>query len=236
MKCFRFFWLLLCILSLPAYSQISNGGIIVFDNAQDNPYIRRKPSKAIYSNQIKIGLLSPFRGIYEVGYERMLKHGFSLEASMGYTYRDYLFERLSTSGLYNSPNFSVKGGVAARLGMKYYPFSEGWFSGLYFTPEFAYRQYNFNARVTNINSEGDNIPVNMHCMYDFTEARLGVGQSVTDNSGRLFVDYRLGLAFRQVTGTFPEFINTGSEVYYQRSLTTRFGPAFVMNIFIGYAF
>lgn len=236
MKSLRILWLFLCVWQLPAYSQISSGGIIVFDNTVENPYVKRKMPKTIYANQLKIGMLSPFRGVFEAGYERMLKHGFSLEVAGGYTYRDFLFERFSTSGLYNSPNFSAKGGISVRLGAKYYPFSEGWFSGLYFTPEVAYRMYNFEARLTNISSSGDNVPVNMHCMYDFTEARFALGQNVTDNSGRFYVDYRLGLAFRQVTGTFPEFVNTGSSIYYERRLTSRFGPAFVFNIFMGYAF
>lgn len=219
-----------------AYGQVNNGGIVVFDMEQGNPYVVERSDLGAHKNLIKIGIFSPLRGVFELGYERLLPQGFSIESFIGYTYRDYIFERFSTGHIFNSDILEPNGGVSGRLGLKYYPFSEGWFSGLYFANEGAYRMYNFTATLTEVQSGGNYSEKKMKLFYDFAEIRFSVGQNISSKQGRFFVDYRVGLIYRIAASTYPEFVNNGNNATYTARKSSRFGPAGAFNIMMGYAF
>lgn len=220
------------------FAQVQNGGIVVFDDFENNPFITKRKPIGEFKNIIKLGMLSPARGIYEIGYERLLPQNFSVEAFVGYTYKDFLFERFSSNGLYGSSGVKAKGGFSVRAAIKYYPFSEGWFSGFYFSNEIAYRKHGFQQGVVEVTDEGMYQNRNLRLMYDFLEARFQLGQNISDRSGRFFVDYRIGLIFRNIRATYPIYINSNNNLgaHYEINTSSRFGPALGFNIMMGYAF
>lgn len=225
----------ICI-SFPCYSQVTGGKIIVFDDLENTPFLKNKVPRGDYNNLIKIGLLSPIRGVYEVGYERLLPHGFSLEGFIGYAHRDLIYERFNSNGMYKSSMVKTKGGFSTRLAVKYYPFSQGWFSGMYIANEAAYRKYNFNASLQEMTTNGKAYDRQLTIGYEFTELKISIGQNLSNANGRLFVDYRLGLIFRMLTATYPEFMNSSNGVFYNKARFQKFGPAVGFNIMAGYAF
>lgn len=221
---------------LTAYSQVGNGGILVVNDPYNNPYVTKTSKRGDFKNLIKVGILSPFRGVFELGYERLLPEGFSIEGFAGITYRDFAFERLKSNGLYNSTFVNAGLGYSGKLALKYYPFSQGWFSGVYFSNEAGYRKYNFKANLVETTANGASYNRQMNIGYEFTEVKLFLGQNLANYTGRFFIDYKVGLIFRHVNATYPEFVNNGNGTQYKIARSDRFGPALGFNILAGYAF
>lgn len=228
--------LILVFSFLPSYSQVGNGGIMVVNDPYNNPFVTQTSKRGDFNNLIKIGVLSPFRGVFELGYERLLPKSFSLEGFAGLTYKDYIFERFYSNGLYNSTFVAAGLGYSGRLAVKYYPFSQGWFSGVYFSNEAGYRKYNFQANLMETTSNGSTYNRQLNIGYAFTEVKLFLGQNLANSSGRFFIDYKIGLIFRHVNATYPEFVNTGNGTQYKVGRSEKFNPALGFNILAGYAF
>lgn len=199
--------------------------------------VPKKPNKKgrIPANIIKFPILSPVRGDYGLLYERRIVPWFSVQVGLGYTSRDKIFERF-TSGTFNSPNFKPGGGFSAKFGLRFYPIADGWMSGIFFSPDFNYREYNLTANLVQYDKDNNPLPQQLKCGYSFKEYRLNVGQSYDFLLENLYVEYYIGMVFREITESVPQYQNGTEGAYYTRTSQSRFLPGIAFNASIGYAF
>ena len=234
----RFFVVLfLSVSSVVSYAQHEDGGIRILDGEIPLEYEPRKLTKKgkIPANVIKFAFLSPFRGDYSLLYERRIFPWFSIQAGAGVTVRDKVYERF-TSGVFNSPDFSSAGGFSAKFGLRFYPISDGWMSGLFILPDFVYRQYDLNANLTKYDTDNNASVQKLRCGYSFREYRLLLGQSYDFIFRRLYLEYYVGLVFREINESVPLYQNNDQGAYYTRMDRMRFLPGIAFNASLGYAF
>ena len=232
-------FILLLVFGVSAMSlsaQVRGGDIRIMDEEPtvETKKFTRKRAKTP-ANILKFSFLSPFRGDYALLYERRLQPWFSAQAGLGFTLRDKIFERF-TSGTFNSPDFKPMGGFSAKFGLRFYPIADGWMSGLFFSPDFIYRQYNFTATLTQFDTQNIPSPQKLRCGYTFKEYRLLVGQSYDFIFKNLYLEYYVGLVFRQIDESVPLYQNNGQGAYYTRMDQSRFLPGVAFNASVGYAF
>lgn len=228
-------WLLVLGSALELSAQ-TGGGIRMLDEEpmlQDTRRLTRKGKTP--ANVLKFSFLSPFRGDYSLLYERRILPWFSAQAGLGFTVRDKVFERFS-AGVFNSPDFKATGGYSAKLGLRFYPISDGWMSGLFFSPDFVYRQYNLTASLTQYDTQNNASVQKLRCGYAFKEYRLLVGQSYDFIFRNFYMEYYIGLVFREVNQSVPLYQNNDQGAYYTRMTESHFTPGIAFNASVGYAF
>lgn len=216
----------------------TNGGIRILDDvAQEDDAPPRKLTRKgkIPANVIKFSFLSPFRGDYSLQYERRIMPWLSVQAGMGITTRDKVFERF-TSGTFNSPQFKSRIGFSAKAGIRFYPISDGWMSGIFISPDFVYREYNLDANLTQFDTNNNPSPQKLRCGYSFKEYRLLLGQSYDFLFRNLYLEYYIGLVFRESSESIPMYQNNSQGAYYTRVSQSRFQPGIAFNASVGYAF
>lgn len=200
---------------------------------QDTRRLTRKGKTP--ANILKFSFLSPFRGDYALLYERRILPWFSAQAGLGFTVRDKVFERF-TSGVFNSPDFKATGGYSAKLGLRFYPIADGWMSGLFFSPDFIYRQYNLTASLTQYDPDNNPSIQKLRLGYSFKEYRLLVGQSYDFIFRNLYLEYYIGLVFREIDESVPLYQNNEQGAYYTRLTQSHFVLGIAFNASVGYAF
>lgn len=189
----------------------------------------------IPANIIKFSFLSPFRGDYGLLYERRITPWLSIQAGGGITTRDKVFERF-TSGTFNSPQFKSSIGFSAKAGIRFYPISDGWMSGMFISPDFVYREYILDANLTQFDTDNNPSPQKLRCGYIFKEYRLLLGQSYDFIFRNLYLEYYIGLVFRENSESTPLYNNNDQGAYYTRTSQYRFQPGIAFNASVGYAF
>lgn len=223
-----------CVCTLSAQNR--SGEIRVVDETEEEALLRKFTRKGkIPANIIKFSFLSPFRGDYGLLYERRIQPWLSLQAGAGITTRDKIFERF-TSGTFNSNQFQPAIGFSAKAGIRFYPIADGWMSGMFISPDFVYREYNLNANLTQFDVNNNASPQKLRCGYKFMEYRLLLGQSYDFLFRNLYLEYYIGLVFRENWESIPLFQNDAQGAYYTRMSQSRFQPGIAFNASIGYAF
>lgn len=229
-------WLLFWGSAVSLSAQSSGSGIRILDEEPVMQETRRLTRKGkTPANILKFSFLSPFRGDYALLYERRILPWFSAQAGLGFTLRDKVFERFS-SGTFNSPDFKPTGGYSAKVGLRFYPIADGWMSGLFFSPDFVYRQYNLTASLTQYDPDNNASVQKLRCGYSFKEYRLLVGQSYDFLFQNLYLEYYIGLVFREVNESIPLYQNNEQGAYYTRMNQAHFTPGIAFNASVGYAF
>lgn len=222
-----------CLSGLSAQNR--GGGILMSDEDPVMPDEKPLRKGKTPANVIKFAFLGPFRGDYGILYERRILPWFSLQVGMGVTARDKVFERF-TSGTFSSTNFKGSAGFSAKAGLRFYPIADGWMSGLFFSPDFIYRQHNLTANLTQFNTDLQPSPQKLRCGYAFKEYRLLVGQSYDFLFRNLYLEYYAGFVFRETQESIPMYQNNDQGAYYTRVDQSRFALGVVFNAVIGYAF
>lgn len=231
---FIFLCLYGCIFTLSAQNR--GGGIRILDETEEEQPKRKFTRKGkIPANIIKFSFLGPFRGDYGLLYERRIKPWVSVQVGAGITTRDKVFERF-TSGTFNSKQFQSSLGFSAKAGIRFYPIADGWMSGMFISPDFIYREYNLNANLTQFDANNNASPQKLKCGYRFKEYRLLVGQSYDFLFRNLYLEYYIGLVFRETEESIPLYQNNSQGAYYTRVSQSRFQPGIAFNASIGYAF
>ena len=231
--------LLVFLSGMASLSAQNRGGIRILDEPEEEyvePEKKRFTRKGkIPANIIKFSFLGPFRGDYALLYERRITPWFSIQGGLGVTVRDKVYEKF-TSGIFNSPQFKSSAGISAKLGMRFYPISDGWMSGIFISPDFVYREYNLNANLTQYDTQNNASPQKLRCGYTFMEYRLLLGQSYDFIFRNLYLEYYVGLVFRETSEYVPQYQNNTQGAYYTRTTEYRFQPGIAFNASIGYAF
>ena len=203
----------------------------------NNEYENKTPAqrKKIPANIIKFSLTGPFRGEYKLLYERRLKPWLSVQVGIGGTSRDQVFERFGSQG-FNKHTYSVRGGITASAGLRFYPVADGWMSGFFISPEMQYRNYRFNAALTQFDANAVPSDQNLKLSYSMREYRLLFGHSYDYILRNVYLDYYVGLVFREINELLPSFQNTDSGAFYTRRDVYRFIPGLALNATLGYSF
>jgi|GEM_PF-1126028 len=232
-----FLFILLFSLSWALYAQQPEREIRVLDEVeQEFIDVQKAKRKAkIPSNIIKFSFLSPIRGEYGILYERRIKPWLSVQVGVGGTHKDMVHQRF-TSSTFNSPDFKPIGGFSARAGLRFYPIADGWMGGLFFSPDFVYRSYRFRANLTQFDTENNPSPQKLTTGYSFMEYRLLVGHSYDYIFRNFYLEYYVGLVFRDIMETVPEYQNNAQGAYYTRTGRTTFTPGIAFNATVGYSF
>ncbi len=187
------------------------------------------------ANIIKFSLLGPIRGEYKILYERRLKPWVSAQVGIGGTTRDQVFERFTSQG-FNKHNYKVTGGITASAGLRFYPVADGWMGGMFISPDVQYRNYNFNASFTQFDANANPSPQNLRLSYEFREYRLLFGHSYDYIVRHVYLEYYIGLVFREINESVPSFQNTDAGAFYTRQNLYRFMPGVAFNATLGYSF
>jgi hypothetical protein len=187
------------------------------------------------SNILKISLLGPLRGEYKLLYERRLKPWISVQAGIGGTTRDQVFERFGSQG-FNKHNYPMRGGFTASAGLRFYPVADGWMGGFFISPDVQYRIYRFNATLTQYDANASPSDQNLKLSYSMREYRLLFGHSYDYIFRNVYLEYYVGLVFREINESLPSFQNTDSGAYYTRQTIYRFVPGIALNATLGYSF
>jgi len=133
------------VYSLSVYSQKSDSSkVVVYEPFKSTESYDSEDVAAEYKNCLKWNMSLVGRGIFLINYERPLIDKLTIEAGIGLTYRDYIFELIRdeiTYTPYGDDNITVETGLAFELGPKFYPNGYSNFDGVYFQPLYRYRSY-----------------------------------------------------------------------------------------------
>ncbi|HVA99570.1 MAG TPA: hypothetical protein VNG53_11805 [Bacteroidia bacterium] len=189
-------------------------------------------------NALKINpILIPF-GVFPIYYERKIAKRFSIEAGVGITFTDFLYEFYSNDSF--SPNGTTvigKSGYSLEGSIRYYmEYSSQAIDGYYFSPDVWYRTYNKSMAVENANG----IPTGSfyNDSRNVLSLQLVVGNQNTDNA--LYLDWYvgIGIAKTSLNTVKYEMVSTsyGSAIQTEIIPSQSWNAIFSLGLNIGFGF
>lgn len=199
-----FFILVLSTITIAAQDTIITN-VIVFDQSNNND-TTKKDNVSLFKNAIKINPLLFLRGEIPVYYERSISNFFSIEASVGLTFKDYLgnaSEEMSSNDFeleFEDYTEKVKPNLSYGVGIRYYTGGYA-LDGVYFALYFAKRNFDRDIIIT---STTQNFDQNFNATtiietFDFrekrhhNEIRLIYGENEFYFWDNMFLDYYIGI-------------------------------------------
>lgn len=217
--------LLISFTILCSYSYSQEPRVITFESEQE------ASDTLLEKNVFKVSLFELISGDFPIYYERVLSNKFSVEASIGITFGDYIGGLTSDIGVNPLENdLDSKYGFSLSAAIRFYPIEV--LEDFYIAPEFKFRKYKWDR---DIETSNDNPPFKT-TTRTFSESRKYAIPRITigyaffyDN--QLSFDYHLGIG-----------MNTPTESIYRmdedrvttEKLNTR--PRFHIGFKIGYVF
>ncbi|MFN6944492.1 MAG: hypothetical protein ACK4ND_06060 [Cytophagaceae bacterium] len=197
---------------------------VVYSKVQ---YNKTTHDKEIF-NLIKINPLLILRGDIPIYYERRIKDQFSIEAGVGITHRDYLFDDLFDE--YNNFSRTSRLGYSFVLAAKFWPSSyTKALDEFYFGPEIRLLRYNYEVMDCAFQSSRNLL--SEHRMFTDFKITFGYVSYVTDN---VFFDFYsgFGLRSRNIKTTSCEYSNLrpSSKFEIVRDLV----PVFSLGVKVGF--
>ena len=151
-------------------------------------------------NVIKWNNYLLLRGVFMINYERKLNDNISVEAGLGLTYRDWIFESTKLgqdldlfASNFNKPIIKL----ATEFGLRYYPNGHDNFEGFYLSPMVSYRGYGFETQ--GLNSGTYPLPgaTNNKPGYTFVDLQAKIGyQFESFFSWDILRDFYVGVGYR----------------------------------------
>lgn len=230
--------------------------VIVFDktglNNTSDTLIKKTDKISQFKNAIKINPLLYVRGELPVYYERVINKNFSLEAGIGITFKDYLgglYEEMSLDdfGLMGSDvSEKMKVNLSYRLGVRFFPSGYA-LDGVYFSLEFAKRNFDMNLSIKNSTPEFDPITftsIQNNTIYTFNEQRYHnelkfiYGENEFFSWDNSFLDFYIGAGIdfyseKKVKATNETFTN--KQIYTLES-SNNIVPKFYLGVKYGFVF
>ncbi len=247
-----FFISLLLFISSVGTAQIK---VTVFDDNKAKESDQTNTGSFIgYKNLLS---LSPkvTRGVLGFLYERVLAPKHSVQATLGITYRDFLYEFLHDAQ--NSANYShqltdnvfLNAGIYYDFGYKFYPNGYYDFDGIYLQTQFISRNYHLYENIyyykSNPNSAGylqhTSIPTTTDASYSTKEVCLKFGYMYEAwFSNKLIGDVYFGLGYRIITQNLYQLTYSGIVKDYPTGVipiqSKTYAPAIYLGTNIGLPF
>jgi hypothetical protein len=174
------------------------------------PYAGHSIQEDSVQQAFKINPLNFARGDFSLFYEYRLADSYSLEAGLGVTYIDYMYELVQNNGNYfskgnritNGANGGVKfySGFSGRFQCRWYPSKyETAITGYYLAPEVSYRTYKMDYFVnTGLIFE----PHRLNRKY--TDFKLQFGHQNADPFEKYFWEWYIAAGFRHYNEDYME--------------------------------
>jgi hypothetical protein len=230
--------------------------VIVFDKTDlktsSDSTIKKTDKISQFKNAIKLNPLLFLRGELPVYYERVINKNFSLEVAIGVTFKDYLggmFEEISSDdfGFMGADvTEKMKANLSYKFGVRFFPSGYA-LDGVYFSLEFAKRNYDMNLSIKNSLPEFDPITftqIQNNTIYTFNEQRYHnelkfiYGENeffYWDNS---FLDFYIGAGIdfyseKKVKATTDNITNKQT---YTLESSNNIVPKFYLGVKYGFVF
>lgn len=134
-------------------------------------------------NRIKWNYTLLSRGVLLFNYERLLSGKLGVEAGLGFTRRDYLFESIIlTDNINYRDNGKIYSGAAAEVAVRFYPSMNEDGTGFFMSSGFSFRKYTYPATYVNRYATGGyygnvttSSPVTYNLNYNFKDVQLKAG-------------------------------------------------------------
>ncbi|MDX5347526.1 MAG: hypothetical protein LPJ89_02950 [Hymenobacteraceae bacterium] len=201
---------LLFLLALLGVNTATQANTILSDAPADTTKIKRETivivnetasSQVVSSNEntnfIKINPLLLINGDLPIYYERGIAKGFSVEAAVGITMRNYFLDAFDEAdadlGNFVETEKEYDYGTSFSINPRFYPsFKHEGYSGWYFGPMF--RQQSFNSRI--IKADGIKLEKEVDQKHVLTDAKLMFGYMNYIDYDRVFFEFYTGLGPR----------------------------------------
>lgn len=230
--------------------------VIVFDKTdlkESSDSTKNKTDKiSQFKNAIKINPLLFLRGELPIYYERVIHKNFSLEAAIGLTFKDYLggiFEEMSSDDfdlIGADVTEKMKANISYKFGVRFFPSGYA-LDGVYFSLEFAKRNFDMNLSIKNNIPEFDPITFTQiinNTVYTFNEKRYHTeikfiyGENEFYFWDNMFLDYYVGAGIdfyseKKVKVTSENFTNKHT---YSLESSNNIIPKFYLGVKYGFVF
>lgn len=181
-------------------------------------------------NCVKWNMALLCRGVFTMSMERMLSQSVSVEAGVGVTYRDWIFEtarELSNSDFSFGNDLNISLGPFISGSMRWYP-KAGDLEGIYVSPFIRYRQYNINTAEGSLSSEPD-VPIG----YKMNESGLLFGIQRMSLAWDVTWEYYIGVGMSYSSFKQPGTDHLGAVSWEHKK---RKSPMFYVGYTIGLPF
>ena len=185
-------------------------------------------------NAVKIDPLQVVFGDFSIYYERILKKGFSLEAGIGFTRRNYAVGWFDYSLDDLGKNVDIKTGYALSLSVRKYFQDSGELYGAYIGVGASLKNYKTDYYV--IDSTATLSDVSFQDRRLITTVIAVFGYQALPVSSNVFADFYLGLAVRFKDMDIVESSNLYDESAYKINPTTETALGIVVGVKIGFGF
>lgn len=223
-----------CI-QLSGYCQRDSIRVNVFEGVQSTP--RPLMSNYVDKNYVRFNPYLIGRGVFAVGYERLLHRKHALAVDVGLTYRDFLYEIFQDEEL-DADGRTITIGNYVEVAYKFYPKSHYDFDGaIYLSPGFVARSYHITEDVYNYASSASFAePADVGYSMADTFLRFGyVRESWAWDD--VISDLYFGIGYRKMTTNTYEVTDSSSGGQEIKSLQeTKFIPCVYAGIKIGFVF
>lgn len=230
--------------------------VIVFDKADLDESMDSNKTKSDkisqFKNAIKINPLLFLRGELAVYYERVIHKSFSLEGAIGVTFKDYMggiFEEMSADDFVfigADVTEKMKANISYKFGVRFFPSGYA-LDGVYFSLEFAKRNFDINLAIKNNIPQFDPITftqITDNTIYKFNEKRYHTeikfiyGENEFYFWDNMFLDYYVGAGIdfyseKKVKATSD--IVTNKQTYSIES-SNNIVPKFYLGVKYGFVF
>lgn len=175
------------------------------------------------------------RGVFAVGYERVLHFKHSLQLDLGLAYRDFVHEATLDQGLGlgSDRKVNVKTGSYLSAGYKFYPKGFHDFDGgFYVSPSVILKNYNLSEDIE-YNTSTTTLTATVDRSYSMQEVALKFGYSSESWwFDDLISDFYFGVGSREITTNSYE--NTNNTLTLTRQTERK--PALYLGVKLGFVF
>lgn len=230
MKLITVFFALSFSVQIFAQDNSNSGQIRVYDSYQPT-----NGSTVSERNKISINPLNVLIGDYSIFYERMITDIFSIEASVGLTYTNYMRDFSLFDSDYQNSNINSESqmGITYSIAPKLY-LNDDDFEGTYISLYFRSRTYNSIASSTDYSSVSL-APTEQY--YRFNTGTFNFGHNY-HLGNHVLLDCYVGVGLRFTTNNLIEesYSSTTGNTKYELVYSQKTGPTGVCGMKVSYIF
>lgn len=185
-------------------------------------------------NAVKVDPIQIVFGVYGLNYERIIKNGYSLEAGLGITRRNYAAGWFDYSLDNLGKNVDIETGYAFSLAVRKYFQSEEELKGPYLSAGISIKNYKTDYLV--IDSVGDLTDYSFPDVRTTTSFSVIFGYQALSQRSNIFADFYIGAALRYKDFDIVKsnYINEPSAYYVSKEYSYAFGVE--VGVKIGFGF